>query len=240
VFGVFGVFGKLITEQVTAPLDGPYNVGKCSESGNRRSVDALALRESSAKQQCICRRQMLNLPRHHRNEHINFKEMLAVLKAIELWGPQLSGRSLHLAIDNTAVVHVITKKSIKGQAMAPLRFLLLEAARWDLDLISHWISTGENGLADALHEWRKLANMAPQLTQKALSRPLKQMIPNTTSPETHRSPGTTTKQALTAKQPAAYGGASAASHAELMERQDAAMPSGAACTALSGPSPQTL
>jgi hypothetical protein len=113
------------------------------------------------------------VPRHHRRKHINTKEMLAVLKAIDLWaapGP-LSGCRLILHIDNTAVVGGLSKRSIKGEAMNTLRSLLVKAAAFDLDLIPHWIPTAENTLADALsrREWRKITDLCPQLTQKSLT-----------------------------------------------------------------------
>jgi hypothetical protein len=107
------------------------------------------------------------VPHHHHSKHINMKEILAVLKAIQLWGPQLTGQCLHLFINNTAVVGGIAKHTMKGPAMAPLRKILLVAARWDLELAPRWIPTNENALADALshQEWRKLAAMALQLSQ---------------------------------------------------------------------------
>lgn len=123
--------------------------------------------------------------------------------------------------------------------MAPLWSLLLQAARWDLVLIPRWIPTEENGLADALsrHEWKKTANFAPKLTQKALSQ---KKTTIKTSLETLWSLGITTTQILTDKRLVIYGGDSAPPHAELTERQNAAIPSGAACTESSGPSQRTL
>jgi hypothetical protein len=100
--------------------------------------------------------------------------MLAVYKAIELWGapgPLLGGR-LILHINNTAVVGGLAKHSIKGKAMNTLRRLLVKAAAFDLELVPCWIPTAENTLADALsrQEWRKIADLCPQLTQKNLTR----------------------------------------------------------------------
>jgi hypothetical protein len=79
--------------------------------------------------------------------------MMAALKAIELWGSQLQlleGKRLFLFIDNTAVVGGLTKRSIRGEAMALLRKLHLLAAGWDIELVPRWIPTSENTLADAL------------------------------------------------------------------------------------------
>jgi hypothetical protein len=114
------------------------------------------------------------IPRHFRKKHINAKEMMAALKAIELWGPQLlEGKRLYLFIDNTAVVGGLNKHSIRGEAMAPLRKLLLLAAARDIELVPRWIPTLENSLADALshHEWRKIADISPMLTQATLRTP---------------------------------------------------------------------
>jgi hypothetical protein len=123
-----------------------------------------------------------------------------------MWAPQLSGYRIELFIDNTAVVGRIAKWSMKGQAMGSLRLLLLEAARWDLELHPFWISTHDNSLADALsrHEWKKIANIAPLLSQKYLSQTKKTMGP--TSPETPQNLGTKTSQTWTDAPHGTFGG----------------------------------
>jgi hypothetical protein len=100
--------------------------------------------------------------------------MMAALKAIKLWGPHLpEDKRLCLFIDNTAVVGGLTKHSIRGEAMAPLRKLLLLAAAWDIEVVPRWILTLENTLAYALsrHERRKIADISPMSTQAALCAP---------------------------------------------------------------------
>jgi hypothetical protein len=99
---------------------------------------------------------------------------MAALKAIKLWGPHLpEDKRLCLFIDNTAVVCGLTKHSIRGEAMAPLRKLLLLAAAWDIEVVPRWIPTLENTLADTLsrHEWREIAEISPMSTQAALCAP---------------------------------------------------------------------
>jgi hypothetical protein len=158
------------------------------------------------------------VPRHHRRKHINTKEMLAVYKAIELWGAPgpLSGGRLILHIDNTAVVGGLAKHSIKGEAMNTLRRLLVKAAAFDLELVPRWIPTAENTLADALsrREWRKIADLCPQLTQKSLR----------ATPSTHQTAGTLTSRTLTNGPPVICGGASHSPHATLMAPPVAATP----------------
>jgi hypothetical protein len=149
------------------------------------------------------------VPRHHRHKHINTKEMLAVHKAIELWGTPgpLSGGRLILYIDNTAVVGGLAKRSIKGEAMNTLRSLLVKAAAFDLELVPRWIPTAENTLADALsrREWRKIADLCPQLTQKSLT-------PKPSTPQRAGIPISTTS---TNEPPATSGGALLSPHATL-------------------------
>jgi hypothetical protein len=162
------------------------------------------------------------IPRHFRKKHINAKEMMAALKAIELWGPQLlEGKKLCLFIDNTAVVGGLTKHSIRGEAMAPLRKLLLLAAAWDIELVPRWISTHENTLADALsrHEWRKIANISPMLTQAALRTPLRSPKTPLPIPQTA---GTATCLNSAGQLPATSGGALARTLARPTTPQDAA------------------
>jgi hypothetical protein len=153
------------------------------------------------------------IPRHYRDKHINAKEMMAALKAIELWGPQpqlLEGKRLFLFIDNTAVVGGLTKHSIRGEAMAPLRKLLLLAAALDIELVPRWIPTAENTLADALsrREWRKIADICPLLTQATLRTP--------PPPLTRPKAGTTICLSSAGQLPATSGGALARTPARPM------------------------
>jgi hypothetical protein len=166
------------------------------------------------------------IPRHYRDKHINAKEMMAALKALELWGPQpqlLEGKRLFLFIDNAAVVGGLTKHSIRGEAMAPLRKLLLLAAALDIELVPRWIPTSENTLADALsrHEWRKIADISPMLTQAALlAPPAYPLLPKT--PPTLHPAGTATSPSSAAPLPGTSGGASARIPAEVTTPPDAA------------------
>lgn len=68
-------------------------------------------------------------------------------------------------IDNKAVVHGLTNRTIRGASMDVLRQYLLLATEYDLDLQARWVSTKENALADALSrsECNRIADLAPQL-----------------------------------------------------------------------------
>jgi hypothetical protein len=150
--------------------------------------------------------------------------------------PFLEGRHLFLAIDNTAVIGGIAKQWIEGPAMAPLRSLLLLAARWDIELHPYWIPTADNILADSAlshFEWHKIANWAPQLMQTSLS------LRNKTSPATHNHLGMLTNLTSVTKQLTTFGGASPPLLAGPMAPPAIAMLSSAA-SMTSPPSPKHI
>ena len=109
----------------------------------------------------------------HRRKDIQFKEMKAVHYAIKLWLDRLRGSKLILYCDNDACIHGLTKSSIRGPAMAPLRDIAMLLASYDIHLIPIWIPTKANMLADDLSRFRfrKIADSNPQLGQIATSPP---------------------------------------------------------------------
>ena len=101
----------------------------------------------------------------HRQMHINFKEMKAVLHAVTLWLKRLQGTRLILYCDNEACVYGLWKSSIKGAAMVPLRDIAMIMAKHDVYLEPMWIPTKANQLANGLSQfqYKKIANRYPQL-----------------------------------------------------------------------------
>ena len=100
-----------------------------------------------------------------RNEHINVKEMIAVLVAFKNWALLLAGCHLHLFCDNTAVVSGLRRGTSRGRLMGVLRKVLLLVARYDIQIDPRWIPSGENCLVDALSRFEtdKIKLLAPQL-----------------------------------------------------------------------------
>ena len=98
----------------------------------------------------------------HLRKDIQFKEMQAVSFAIHLWLDQLRGKSVVLYCDNEACVYGLTKLSIRGSAMGPLRQIAMTAAESDILLIPTWIPTKSNQLADDLSRfrYRKIAEIS--------------------------------------------------------------------------------
>ena len=109
------------------------------------------------------------IPGRHRQKHINWKETFAILHAFVLFHKQWAGGRLHLACDNTAVVHGINKRSIKGEAIHPLQTILLIAAVFDIEVFAFWIPSEENIVADAAsrHDFKKLADLGLQVFRNA-------------------------------------------------------------------------
>lgn len=101
------------------------------------------------------------VPSRHKEKHINWKEMFAVLHAFILWHQHWVHAAVDIACDNAAVVDGINKKSIRGPAIRPLRTILLIAAVFDIAVTAHWIPSEENVIADAAsrHNFKKLADL---------------------------------------------------------------------------------
>ena len=106
------------------------------------------------------------VPSRHREKHINWKEMFAILHAFVLWHKDWAGGCVRLACDNSAVVQALDKKSIKGETIRPLQTILLIAAVFDIKILVFWIPSEENIVADAAsrHDYEKLADLGFQVS----------------------------------------------------------------------------
>lgn len=111
----------------------------------------------------------LHFASRYRPKDIQFKEMLAILVTIRKWLSRLQGSHLTLHCDNGAVADGIKATTMRGQAMAPLRQIVMLFARYDIRYTVIWIPTKQNHLADLLSRFKfaKIADLYPQL--KALN-----------------------------------------------------------------------
>ena len=100
-----------------------------------------------------------------RDKDIQFEEIMAVLCALRHWLSKLAGARVLLPGDNEGVVGSIAHSSIRGQAMAPVRDIVLICAFQDILLQPRWLPTKDDCLADDLSPRRlqKIANAFPQL-----------------------------------------------------------------------------
>ena len=112
------------------------------------------------------------IPRTHRGRHINWKEAYAVLFALAKWGHLWKGCTLLVMCDNSAIVHALNTRTIRGDAINPLQLIFLSAAIDDIEIYSEWLSTKENWIADALSRFdlKIIANLFPQLIENGTLR----------------------------------------------------------------------
>lgn len=102
-----------------------------------------------------------------RPEHINTKEMFAVLFAVRKWLHHLVGSRLIIYGDNFAVIQGIIYSSIRGLAMIPLRKMVMLFALNNIMTEAIWIPSKVNFLADVLSRGnaKKLADKHSHISQ---------------------------------------------------------------------------
>jgi hypothetical protein len=115
----------------------------------------------------------VHCPRRFRHEHIQVKEMLAIVQAVLCWGKDFSHKHIVFHVDNDAVVGGINKHSIKSTpTMALLKSLLLLACRLDFIFSSVWLSSADNAIADAASRFSftRMFELTPHLYPKPTSK----------------------------------------------------------------------
>ena len=116
-----------------------------------------------------------SFPNRHRDKHITFKELHAVVHAVALFsqGTCWRGRQIVIHTDNTAVASAVVKGYIKHVAsQSLLRRLWLRAAAGGFTFLTIWLPSRENGLADALSRfnWAQANKIDASATGVALRR----------------------------------------------------------------------
>ena len=98
-----------------------------------------------------------------RRKHINIKETVAVLRAIERWGPLWASTRLNIYTDSSTVFTGLSVGSIRSPAMEPLKRIFLLATKHDVLIKASWIPGVENKLADALSRFDSvtITNLCP-------------------------------------------------------------------------------
>jgi hypothetical protein len=95
--------------------------------------------------------------------HINVLELEAILVAFEKWAARWQSHKLVLHTDSTTALSGFRNFTLRGPANVPLRRILLLAAAHDIYIDAHWLSSEDNGLADALSRtnFAAVANFCP-------------------------------------------------------------------------------
>ena len=85
------------------------------------------------------------------NPSIEYLELYAVTMAIKLWLRNFKNARILLHCDNESVCKMINKSSSSCKnCMVLLRIIVLECLIHNVHITAEWISTGDNGKADAL------------------------------------------------------------------------------------------
>ena len=94
------------------------------------------------------------VPLGYENMSIVHLEMLNILVAIRVWGPQWSGKAIRVACDNQAVVMVLNSGKTRDLTLAAIaRNIFMEAAGFDIFLKTIHIMGVTNEIADSLSRW---------------------------------------------------------------------------------------
>ncbi|CAK5267110.1 unnamed protein product [Mycena citricolor] len=91
-----------------------------------------------------------HFPHRLLSEHIQVKEMLAVVHAVLCWGEDFRGSHVVFHIDNEAVHATLNSFSIRNvPTMELFRHFLALSCRLDFSFSSVWLSSKDNSIADA-------------------------------------------------------------------------------------------
>ena len=103
------------------------------------------------------------IPDLRASEHINILELRAILFAFQSWGPKFHRCRVVINTDNTTAYNGLVSQRLRGRSNLPLREVLCIAARHDITVEPHWLSSEDNALADALsrHDSTTVANLCP-------------------------------------------------------------------------------
>ena len=81
---------------------------------------------------------------------INIFEIGAILLAFQRWGHSWKHKKVVVHTDSNTAKEGLSKLTLKGEANAVLRRILLTAAELDISITPTWIAGSDNELADAI------------------------------------------------------------------------------------------
>ncbi len=115
-------------------------------------------------------------PTHWSSHHIAAKELVPVVIAAALWGPEWAGHRVLFHSDNQSVVAAVNSGSSRDHTLAHLlRCLFFFSASWHFTLLARHIPGVQNSAADALS--RNKASALPLLVPQA--NPIPSHLPST-------------------------------------------------------------
>ncbi|EED11627.1 conserved hypothetical protein [Talaromyces stipitatus ATCC 10500] len=95
--------------------------------------------------------------------HINTTEVDAILQGFLLFSHHWLHHTLVIHTDSSTAYTGLSKGFLRGPPNVPLKSLLILAAARDIQIVPHWLPSGENTLADALsrNNFQEIANLCP-------------------------------------------------------------------------------
>ena len=95
-------------------------------------------------------------PKNLRGSNIAYLEILAVMVALKIWGPQLTGQYFWIHVDNEAVASVLNSGASREPGLQDtLREIALLAARHQFVIKARHISGASNWVPDWLSRWHE-------------------------------------------------------------------------------------
>jgi hypothetical protein len=110
-----------------------------------------------------CNAASLPLAQDSAHAHINFNEVDAILQGFLLFSHHWLHHTLVIHTDSSTAYTGLSKGCLHGPPNAPLKSLLILGAARDIQIVPHWLPSGENTLADALSRSKllEIANICP-------------------------------------------------------------------------------
>lgn len=95
--------------------------------------------------------------------HINTTEVDAILQGFLLFSHRWLHHTLVIHTDSSTAYTALSKGFLHGPPNVPLKSLHILAAARDIQIVPHWLPSGENTLADALsrNNCQEVANICP-------------------------------------------------------------------------------
>ena len=113
-----------------------------------------------------------NFPSHWEEINITAKELLPIVLALRVCGPELSNNTIHFFTDNMAAMHIINKQTSKDKlVMNMVRYLVLTLLTYNIDLRAKHIPGKSNIICDLLSRFQthKARRLLPALHQSPVT-----------------------------------------------------------------------
>ena len=124
---------------------------------------------------------------------INVHKVEAILLAFQVWSPTWHRKRVIIYTDSTTAASGLEDSTLRGPANAPLRQIILLAAKWDVVIKPQWVEGKRNGLADALSRFdddKLMTLVSWQNPLNLMTRPPPTYPPHPAQQLSNASPGT--------------------------------------------------